>query len=151
MALGMAIAQRIQGSVSRTYALLSDGECNEGSIWEAAMFAGGQKVDQLTAIVDYNKWQATGRSQEVMALEPLGAKWEAFGWHAQEIDGHDLEAIKRGLAEARAERNKPSVIVAHTIKGKGVSFMEDDNNWHYRTPNPNELAAALAELREERL
>ena len=148
MALGMAIAQRIQSSNSRCYALLSDGECNEGSIWEAAMLAASQHVHQLTAIVDYNKWQATGRSQEVMALEPLAAKWEAFGWHAQEIDGHDLAAIGQALAAARAETSKPSVIVAHTIKGKGVSFMEDDNNWHYRTPNPEELAAALAELQE---
>ena len=151
MALGMAIAQRIQNSNSRCYALLSDGECNEGSIWEAAMLAASQHVHQLTAIVDYNKWQATGRSQEVMALEPLAAKWEAFGWHAQEIDGHDLAAIGQALAAARAETSKPSVIVAHTIKGKGVSFMEDDNNWHYRTPNPDELAAALADLKEVKL
>mgnify|MGYP001245456451 CR=1 FL=1 len=151
MALGMAIAQRIKGSSSRSYALLSDGECNEGSIWEAAMLAAGQNVHQLTAIVDYNKWQATGKSQEVMALEPLAAKWEAFGWHAQEIDGHDLAAIGQALAAAKAETNKPSVVVAHTIKGKGVSFMEDDNNWHYRTPNPDELAAALAELQEDQL
>ena len=148
MALGMAIAQRIQDSISRCYALLSDGECNEGSIWEAAMLGASQKIDNLTAIVDYNKWQATGRSQEVMALEPLAAKWEAFGWHAQEIDGHDLAAIGHALSAAKAETNKPSVIVAHTVKGKGVSFMEDDNNWHYRTPNPEELAAALAELQE---
>ena len=148
MALGMAIAQRIQSVNSRCYALLSDGECNEGSIWEAAMLAAGQHVDQLTAIVDYNKWQATGRSQEVMALEPLAAKWEAFGWHCQEIDGHDFSAIGQALAASREMSNKPSVIVAHTIKGKGVSFMEDDNNWHYRTPNQEELAAALAELQE---
>ena len=148
MALGMAIAQRIQGRTNRCYAMLSDGECNEGSIWEAAMLAAGQHVNQLTAIVDYNKWQATDRSQEVMALEPLTAKWKAFGWHAQEIDGHDLAAIGQALAAARNETSKPSVIVAHTIKGKGVSFMEDDNNWHYRTPNPAELAAALAELQE---
>ena len=151
MALGMAIAHRIQGSTSRCYALLSDGECNEGSIWEAAMLAAGQHVDNLTAIVDYNKWQATGRSQEVMALEPLADKWKAFGWHAQEIDGHDLTAIGQALVTARAETSKPSVIVAHTIKGKGVSFMEDDNNWHYRTPNPQELSAAIAELQEVQL
>ena len=100
----------------------------------------------LTAIIDFNKWQATGRSQEVMALDPLAAKWDAFGWHAQEIDGHDFEAIEAALAAARAEAERPSVIVAHTVKGKGVSFMEDDNNWHYRTPNAEELAAALAEL-----
>ena len=151
MAVGMAISQSIQGMDSRCYALLSDGECNEGSIWEAAMLAAGRKVQNLTAIVDYNKWQATGRSQEVMALEPLAKKWEAFGWHSQEIDGHDLTAICNALTNARKETEKPSIIVAHTIKGKGVSFMEDDNNWHYRTPNEKELAAALSELDGEKI
>ena len=146
MALGMALAARIQQRPSRCYALLSDGECNEGSIWEAALLAASQKVHTLTAIIDFNKWQATGRSQEVMALDPLAAKWEAFGWHAQEIDGHSFPAIEQALAGAREQTEKPSVIVAHTVKGKGVSFMEDDNNWHYRTPNPEELAAALTEL-----
>lgn len=146
MALGMALAARIQQRPSRCYALLSDGECNEGSIWEAAMLAASQRLHTLTAIIDFNKWQATGRSQEVMALDPLAAKWSAFGWHAQEINGHDFPAIAQALREARAEQERPSVIVAHTVKGKGVSFMEDDNNWHYRTPNPEELAAALAEL-----
>ena len=110
------------------------------------MLASAQNVSSLTAIIDYNKWQATGRSQEVMALEPLAAKWEAFGWHTQEIDGHDFEAIKAAFDAARAECQRPSMIVAHTVKGKGVSFMEDDNNWHYRTPNAEELAAALAEM-----
>ncbi len=146
MALGMALAARIQQRSSRCYALLSDGECNEGSIWEAAMLAASQKVASLTAIIDFNKWQATGRSQEVMALDPLVEKWEAFGWHAQEIDGHDFTSIAGALAKARNEMDRPSVIVAHTVKGKGISFMEDDNNWHYRTPNPEELAAALSEL-----
>ena len=146
MALGMALAARIQKRPTRCYALMSDGECNEGSIWEAALLAAAQKMHSLTAIIDFNKWQATGRSQEVMALDPLAAKWEAFGWHAQEIDGHDFEAIISALVAARVETNRPSVIVAHTVKGKGVSFMEDNNNWHYRTPNPEELAAALAEL-----
>jgi len=146
MALGMALAAHIQKSQTRCYALMSDGECNEGSIWEAALLASAQKVHSLTAIIDFNKWQATGRSQEVMALDPLAAKWEAFGWHAQEIDGHDFESITSALVAARVETNRPSVIVAHTVKGKGVSFMEDDNNWHYRTPNPEELAAALKEL-----
>ena len=149
MALGMALAARIQERPTRCYALLSDGECNEGSIWEAALLAASQKEHSLTAIIDFNKWQATGRSQEVMALDPLAAKWEAFGWHAQEIDGHDFVAIAAALAAARAETERPSVIVAHTVKGKGVSFMEDDNNWHYRTPNPEELAAALAELQPD--
>jgi len=146
MALGMAIAQRIQGINARCYALLSDGECNEGSIWEAAMLASAQKISHLTAIIDYNKWQATGRSQDVMAIEPMAAKWQAFGWHTEEIDGHNFEEIASALYKARKEINKPSVIVAHTIKGKGVSFMEDDNNWHYRTPNQDELNEAMAEL-----
>ena len=112
------------------------------------MLSAAQKVNNLTAIIDYNKWQATGRSQEVMALEPLVDKWKAFGWHAQEVNGHDLTSIGQAFASARDEDSKPSVIVAHTIKGKGVSFMEDDNNWHYRTPNPEELAAAIKELKE---
>jgi transketolase len=148
MALGMALAARIKKRATRCYALLSDGECNEGSIWEAAMLAAAQKVHTLTAIVDFNKWQATGRSQEVMALDPLPDKWEAFGWHAQEIDGHDFSAIAMAMEAARAEVGRPSVIVAHTVKGKGISFMEDDNNWHYRTPNAKELANALAELEQ---
>jgi transketolase len=146
MALGMALAALVQQRPTRCYALMSDGECNEGSIWEAAMLAAAQKVHTLTAIIDFNKWQATGRSQEVLALDPLAQKWEAFGWHAQEIDGHDFDAIEQALTAARRETDRPSVIVAHTVKGKGVSFMEDDNNWHYRTPNPEELAAALSEL-----
>lgn len=148
MALGMALAACIQGRPTRCYALLSDGECNEGSIWEAAMLAAAQNVHSLTAIIDFNKWQATGRSQEVMALDPLPAKWEAFGWHAQEIDGHNFDAIAKAFAAARAEQERPSVIVAHTVKGKGISFMEDNNNWHYRTPNPQELADALSELEQ---
>ena len=146
MALGMGLAARIQKQPTRCYALLSDGECNEGSIWEAALLAASQKLHTLTAIIDFNKWQATGRSQEVLALDPLAEKWEAFGWHALEIDGHDFAAIDQALDSARAEQDRPSVIVAHTVKGRGVSFMEDDNNWHYRTPNPEELAAALSEL-----
>ena len=108
--------------------------------------AASQKVHTLTGIIDFNKWQATGRSQEVLALDPLAAKWEAFGWHAQEIDGHDFMAIAQALEAARAVQDRPSVIVAHTVKGKGVSFMEDNNNWHYRTPDLEELTAALAEL-----
>ena len=146
MALGMALASRIQGSSSRSFALLSDGECNEGSIWEAALLAGSQKINTLTAIIDYNKWQATGRSQEVMALDPLADKWSAFGWHSQEIDGHDFLQMQNAFKAARSELSRPSVIIAHTVKGKGVSFMEDDNNWHYRTPNEQELLAAMKEL-----
>jgi transketolase len=147
MALGMALAARIQQRPSRCYALLSDGECNEGSIWEAALLAASQKVHTLTAMIDFNKWQATGRSQEVMALDPLAAKWEAFGWESYEVDGHDFAEIRTALACGELpDRTKPLAIVAHTIKGRGVSFMEDDNNWHYRIPNAEELAAARKEL-----
>ena len=145
--VGMALAARIQKRDYRTVALLSDGECNEGSVWEAAMFAAAQKLGSLTVLVDYNKWQATGRSEEVMALAPLRDKWEAFGWESYEVDGHDFAEIRAALACAELpDRTRPLAIVAHTIKGRGVSFMEDDNNWHYRIPNVEELAAARKEL-----
>ena len=145
MALGMAIAEKIKNGRYRTYVMLSDGECNEGSIWEAAMLASAQHTSKLTVIIDYNKWQATGRSQEILSLDPLRDKWESFGWCVEEINGHDFEEIKYALKEAK-NQDKPSAIIAHTIKGKGVSFMEDDNNWHYRIPNEEELNSALLEL-----
>ena len=145
--VGMALAARIQKRSYRTVVLLSDGECNEGSVWEAAMFAAAQKLGSVTVLVDYNKWQATGRSEEVMALAPLRDKWEAFGWESYEVDGHDFAEIRAALACGELpDRPKPLAIVAHTIKGRGVSFMEDDNNWHYRIPNPEEFAAARKEL-----
>ncbi len=146
MGLGMALASRIQGNSYRVYALLSDGECNEGSVWEAAMLASGQCVNNLVAIVDFNKWQATGRSCEIMGLEPLRAKWEAFGWSACEIDGHDLQALVEAMSNVPDGSGKPVVVIAHTVKGKGVSFMEDDNNWHYRIPVQEEVAQAMEEL-----
>ncbi len=145
--IGMALAARIQKRNYRTVVLLSDGECNEGTVWEAAMFAAAQKLGSLTVLVDYNKWQATGRSEEVMALAPLRDKWEAFGWESYEVDGHDFSELRVALARAELpDRTKPLAIVAHTIKGRGVSFMEDDNNWHYRIPSAEELAAARKEL-----
>ena len=146
LGVGMALASRIQGRGYRVFAVLSDGECNEGSVWEAAMFAAAQKVDRVCVIVDYNRWQATGRSDEIMALAPLAEKWKAFGWTTQEVDGHDVEALQGLLENVPDGGGKPIAIIAHTVKGKGVSFMEDDNNWHYRIPNEEELAAALREL-----
>ncbi len=146
MALGMAISSKIQNKNFNAFALLSDGECNEGSIWEAALLAPSLKVDNLIAIVDYNKWQATGRSQEIMALEPLSSKWESFGWHCQEINGHNFFEIEKAFKQAKNLIGKPHMIIAHTIKGKGVSFMEDNNNWHYRTPSQAELESALKEV-----
>lgn len=146
MGLGMALSARIQGQSYNVIALLSDGECNEGSIWEAAMFAASQKVDRLMAIVDFNKWQATGRSEEVLALNPLADKWRAFGWSVYETDGHDMKALVDLLSKIPDGSGKPVAVVAHTVKGKGVSFMEDDNNWHYRIPTAEEVAASKIEL-----
>lgn len=146
MGLGMALAGRIHRRDYKVYALLSDGECNEGSVWESAMLAAAQKVDRLCAIIDFNKWQATGRSEEVMALNPLADKWRAFGWSAYEIDGHDIGALVDLLERFPDGSGKPVAIVAHTVKGKGVSFMEDDNNWHYRIPTADEVVKAKREL-----
>lgn len=143
---GMALAARITGRPSRVYVLMSDGEQNEGSVWEAAQFAAGKGLGNLCAIIDFNRWQATGRSCEVLCLEPLAEKWRAFGWTVVEADGHDPEALAGVLAGVPEPSGRPLAIVAHTVKGKGVSFMEDDNNWHYRAPNDDELARALAEL-----
>jgi transketolase len=146
MALGMALAQRITGDDYRAYVVLSDGECNEGSIWEAAMFAAAQRLARVTVIVDFNRWQATDRSEEVMALAPLADKWRAFGWRASEIDGHDMRQLVSSLSLPPDPGGRPTAIIARTIKGKGVSFMEDDNNWHYRIPNAAEVKAAREEL-----
>lgn len=149
MALGMALAGRIQGRNHRVYALLSDGECNEGSVWEAAMLAPAQRLDNVCVIVDYNKWQATGRSNETLALAPLRDKWASFGWSAHEVDGHDPEALATLMDRLPDGSGRPVALIAHTVKGKGISFMEDDNNWHYRIPKAEEVAAALKELGQE--
>ena len=146
MALGMALAKKIKKSNSKCIVLLSDGECNEGSIWESAMLASSLKLDNLYGFIDYNKWQATGRSKEIMELEPLAEKWKSFGWEVDEIDGHNFYEIHNAYKKVKTKFSKPKIIIAHTIKGKGVSFMEDDNNWHYRVPNEQELKAALSEL-----
>ena len=146
LGLGMALAARIQDHSYKVYALLSDGECNEGSVWEAAMLAAALNVTNLCVIVDFNKWQATGRSVEVMALNPLAEKWRAFGWNACEIDGHDIQAILDAVARCPDADGRPTAIIAHTVKGKGVSFMEDDNNWHYRIPTAEEVVLSKNEL-----
>jgi len=147
MALGMALSARILGRSHQVYVVLGDGECNEGSVWEAAMFAPAHGLDQVTVIVDYNKWQATGRSDEVLSLSPLAGKWQAFGWHTTEVDGHDHAALLAAIRPPSAAIGRPRAVIAHTVKGKGVSFMEDDNNWHYRIPNAAEVASAREELK----
>lgn len=146
LGLGMSLAGRISGAGYRVYALMSDGENNEGSNWEAAMFAGGQKLENVCVVVDYNKWQATGRSNETLALSPLRDKWEAFGWDAYEVDGHDVGQLAEMMANVPNGSGKPVALIAHTVKGKGVSFMEDDNNWHYRAPTAEEVVLAHKEL-----
>ncbi|RXZ33716.1 transketolase [Oxalobacteraceae bacterium CAVE-383] len=143
--LGMALAGRIQKQSYDVTVLLGDGECNEGSVWEAAMMAAAQRTGNLLAIVDFNKWQATERSEE-LATGSFVDKWRAFGWEASEIDGHDMAALAEVLGRKRNSVGKPVAVIAHTVKGKGVSFMEDDNNWHYRIPTADEVTAAYKEL-----
>ncbi len=146
LGLGMALSGRIQQRNYNVYVVLGDGECNEGSVWEAAMLAAAQGVSNLCVIVDFNKWQATGRSEEVLALNPLVDKWRAFGWDAVEIDGNDMPAVLGALSTFPAASGRPTALVAHTVKGKGASFMEDDNNWHYRIPTAEEVVLAKKEL-----
>jgi len=147
LGVGMALASRIRGLGFRVVVVMSDGECNEGSVWEAAMFAAAQKLHNLTVLVDYNKWQATGRSDEVMALAPLVGKFRAFGWEARDVDGHDLKVLGTRLTLAADQVvDRPVAFICHTIKGRGVSFMEDDNNWHYRVPTAEEVSRARQEL-----
>jgi transketolase len=142
---GLALAAKIRERGYRVFVLLSDAECAEGSVWEAAIFASARGLDNLVAIVDYNNWSAMGRTSPY--LEPLAEKWKAFGWSCVEIDGHDGGAIVRALSRAPFEPSRPAVIIAHTVKGKGVPFMENDLEWHYRPPNDNDLKRALEEIK----
>ena len=146
IANGFAVGAKIKNKSSRSFVLMSDGENNEGSVWEAAMFSSKHALDNLTGFVDFNKWQATGRSEEVLSLGPLADKWVAFGWDVAEIDGHDHKAIKEAVTRRRS--GLPRMVIAHTTKGKGVSFMEDDNNWHYRSPTEDEVELARTELNQ---
>jgi len=148
LAVGLAAGAARLRTPSRVFALLSDGECDEGSTWEAALLAPAWKLSRLTAIVDYNKIQSLGRVDEVVPLEPFADKWRAFGWETREVDGHDIAALLEFLDPEQwpAVGGRPRCVIAHTIKGKGVSFMEDDLLWHYRTPKGEEYERALAEL-----
>ncbi len=143
--LGIALAGKIQRRDYKTFVIMSDGECNEGSVWEAAMLAPAQKLNNLYVIIDYNKWQATGRSEEITSISSLKEKFSAFGWNAFDVDGHSLEAIIESF-QLCSNSNSPNAIIAHTIKGKGVSFMEDDNNWHYRIPTKEEVELSIKEI-----
>lgn len=146
VAAGMALAGKTDGRPFRVFALLGDGECDEGQVWEAAMFASQQKLDNLTAIIDYNKLQGFGRTNQVISMEPFAEKWEAFGWNVREIDGHNLFEVHDALSALPFSGGRPSAVIAHTVKGKGVSFMEDKLEWHYKSPSAEQLQAALKEL-----
>jgi len=145
LAAGFALAAKHKRNGARALAILSDGECDEGSIWEAALFAPHHRLSNLGCIVDYNKIQSFGRVADVLALEPFADKWRAFGWRVEEIDGHDHAAIRGALGEIEAD-DRPMVLLAHTVKGKGVSFMEDHLLWHYRSPSDEQLGDAIHEL-----
>jgi len=144
--IGIALAGRLDNRDYQVYVLLGDGECEEGQVWEAAMFAPHHKVDNLTAIVDHNDLQLDGRVCDIMGLEPLTDKWRAFNWHVIEINGHDMGEILKALKKAREIKGKPTVIIAHTVKGKGVSFMEGNVDFHGKAPSPQETEQALKEL-----
>jgi transketolase len=146
LSCGMALVGKRDRKQYRVFNLQSDGECDEGSNWEAILFAAHHKLDNLINIVDYNKIQSLAPVKETLDLEPLAAKFTSFGWAVREIDGHDVVEIERALAELPCEPGKPTCIIAHTVKGKGVSFMESTVLWHYRSPDQQELSSALAEL-----
>ncbi|QDU99041.1 transketolase [Lignipirellula cremea] len=146
VAAGMAKAARLKGEQHRVFALLSDGECDEGSNWEAILFAAHHQLNNLVCIIDYNKIQSLAPVAETLALEPFVDKWISFGWHVIEVDGHDHQQLKDSFLPHANSTNKPLCVLAHTTKGKGVSFMEDTVLWHYRTARDEEFNAALAEL-----
>lgn len=144
--IGIALAARLDSRDYRVYVLLGDGECDEGQVWEAAMAAAHFKLDNIVAIIDRNRQQIDGWTYEVMDTEPLAEKWLSFGWHTIEVNGHDLAQIIAALDEAKQIKGKPTAIIAHTTKGKGVSFMEDNLEFHGRAPTPEEAKGALKEL-----
>jgi transketolase len=143
---GMAVAVKKQGRASTVTVVVSDGELDEGSTWEAILFAGHHHLDNLTVVVDCNTWQSFGRTKDILNLEPLPDKFRAFGWEAVEANGHDFLSLHEAFSSLARTSGKPRVIIAHTVKGKGVSFMEDRNEWHYRHPTESDVQTALQEL-----
>jgi len=144
--IGIALASRLDKRDYHVYVLLGDGECEEGQVWEAAMSAPHFKIDNLTAIVDHNGIQLDGKCCDIMGLDSLADKWRAFNWHVIEIDGHDMKQVLQALEEAGKTKLRPTAIIAHTVKGKGVSFMENNVNFHGKAPNAQETEIALKEL-----
>lgn len=147
LAVGMGFGARLSQNPARVYVVLGDGEIQEGQIWEAAMFGAFHKIDNVVAIVDYNRIQLDGFVKDIMELEPLVAKWQAFGWHVIEVDGHSIPALQAAFAEAATVKGKPTVVIAHTVKGKGVSFMENNPKFHGIAPTKEEVEVALQELK----
>lgn len=146
VANGMAIAGKLDKKDYRVFCLIGDGESQEGQIWEAAMTSAHYKLDNLAAILDNNKLQIDGRVADVMNIQCVVSKWKAFGWHVIEIDGHDFEQIEKAFEEAEKIKGKPTMIIANTIKGKGVSFMEGQAGWHGKTPSEEECSVCLKEI-----
>lgn len=149
--IGMALAGRLDKKNYDTYVIMSDGEMHEGQTWEAAAFAGHHKLDRLVVILDYNKFQLDDAIKNILDVEPLVDKWKAFNWHVFEIDGHDMKALLETLERARKISGKPVVVIAHTIKGKGVPFMENNNHYHGVAPTKEECEKALRELEAKKL
>ena len=145
-AVGMALGAKVQGKDNRVYCLIGDGEAEEGQVWEAAMFAGHRKLDNLCVILDYNGLQIDGKLEEVCSAEPFADKFKAFRFHVIEINAHDFDEIRAAFKEARETKCQPTVIIAHSTKGKGVSFMENSCGWHGKAPNDEEYAIAMADL-----
>jgi len=145
-AVGMALAAKVAKKPYRVYAILGDGECAEGQVWEAMMAANKYKLDNLCALVDVNGLQIDGKTADVMPTEPLDKKFESFGWHVVKCDGHDFDSIRAAYEEAKKTKGQPTMILAKTHKGKGVSFMEDQAGWHGKAPNDEQFAQAMAEL-----
>lgn len=143
-AIGIAYADKLDGLNSHTYVILGDGECQEGSIWEGALSAPTLKLDNLTVVIDHNKLQAMDELEKIVRMKPMAEKWHSFGWNVVEIDGHDHKQIRKALLERK--ENIPTLVIANTIKGKGVSFMEGKAIWHYRMPNAEELPVLMEEL-----
>ncbi len=146
IAQGIALASKMDGSLYRVYCMIGDGESQEGQIWETAMSAPKFSLDNLVVFLDYNKGQIDGHVHQIMDLEPLVEKWTAFNWHVQEIDGHDIAKILSALDKTKGNVGKPHLIIAHTVKGKGVSFMENNIDWHGKAPNPEEAERAIKEI-----
>lgn len=145
-AVGMAITNKVDGNDHRVYALLGDGECEEGEVWEAAMVASHYKLDNLCAILDYNHLQIDGNIEDVISPEPFMSKFEAFGWNVLVVNGHDFDELRNAFEQAKQVKDKPTMIIAHTIKGKGVSFMENNYAWHGAAPNDEQYETAMKEL-----